>query len=45
MIIPGGPEKTSRTFAWRYATEHVSKSAESMYVMSKHLRMCLGNFT
>jgi len=21
--IPGGPEKTSRTFTWRYATEQV----------------------
>jgi len=22
-LIPGGPEKTSRTFAWHYATEQV----------------------
>ena len=27
-ILPGGPEKTSWTFAWRYATERWNESAE-----------------
>ena len=42
--IPGGARKTSRTFAWRYATEYIVEmnQQKSTYVMSKHLRICLG---